>query len=51
MRDFKPPPPGKLIQLDPDKWGPDAVGLVVPEVDWTDSDYMGRPYKIGRAHV
>ena len=44
MRDFKTPPPGKLIQLDPDKWGPGAVGLVVPQLGFTDTDFMGRPY-------
>jgi hypothetical protein len=48
MKDYNPPPPGSLVHLDPEKWGPGSTAIVVhPQghtYTYTDTDFMGRSY-------
>ena len=45
MRTAVPPPAGSLVLLnDENPYLAGAVGLVVTDNRWTDTDYMGRPY-------
>ena len=46
MKDYNPPPPGSLVRLDPEKWGPGSTAIVVhpPGHTYTHTDFMGRSY-------